>query len=345
MTIIAFVKLFHPKRTKLRLFNFIYPAAGLLLISLNFAYGQTPAAQVEYEKALALNKSGKYSASAQILKFLMRAHPEIGRYKSDYIAVASNAKLCNEVIALSNTSYIRRSPEYVQEAIFSCYVSSESFAKAEETAKTILGNTGKNEAIELNMVVLARNQKNSAAALNWSARFLKDFPKNNSAWELRAGALQDIGDRYAALTMYEDINRNDPKDPGTQREIIQVLLDMGIPHLALYLIDQKSWNATKDQKLRAMHNSGAQDLRWAIADSAVAPNRFIAVDKGIQALTDSLAYAKSIGASEDQITAIEYDLIVAYNKRNEWDKSLALYERLIAQGKVVPDYALLAAGY
>lgn len=343
MTIIAFVKLFHPKRTKLRLFNFIYPAAGLLLISLNFAYGQTPAAQAEYEKALALNKSGNYSASAQILKSLMRAHPEIERYKSDYIAVASNAKLCNEVIALSNKSYIRRSPEYVQEAIFSCYVSSETFAKAEETAKTILGNTGKNEAIELNMVVLARNQKNSAAALYWSARFLKDFPKNNSAWELRAGALQDIGDRYAALSMYEDINRYDPKDPGTQREIIQVLLDMGIPHLALYLIDQKSWNATKDQRLRAMHNSGAQDLRWAIADSAVAPNRFIAVDKGIQALNEALAYAKLIGASEDQITSIEYDLIVAYNKRNEWDKSLALYEQLIAQGKIVPDYALLAA--
>ena len=278
----AFIKSYRPKRSKLRFTNSIFPGATLVLLALNFAYAQTPAAQAEYEKALALNKSANYIASAQILKSLMIAHPEIARYKSDYIAVASNAKLCTEVIALSNANYLRSSPEYVQEAIFSCYASSESFAKTQEIAKTILGKSGKNETIELKMVVLARNQKNSAAALYWSARFINDFPKNQSAWELRAGALQDIGDRYAALLMYEDINRYDPKDPGTQREIIQVLLDMGIPHLALYLIDQKSWNTTKDQKLRAMHNSGAQDLRWAVADSAVAPNRFISVDKGIQ---------------------------------------------------------------
>ena len=340
---IAFIKSFRPKRSKLRFINAIFPATALLLLSLNFAYAQTPAAQAEYEKALALNKSANYIASAQILKSLMIAHPEIERYKSDYIAVASNAKLCNEVIKLSNKNYLTHSPIYVQEAIFSCFASSESFAKTQEIAKTILGKSGKNEAIELKMVVLARNQKDSAAALYWSARFIKDFPENQSAWELRAGALQDIGDRYAALLIYEYINRYDPKDPGTQREIIQVLLDMGIPHLALYLIDQQSWNTTKDQKLRAMHNSGAQDLRWTIADSAVAPNRFVAVDKGIQALTESLAYAKSIGASQDQITSIEYDFIVAYNKRNEWDKSLAVYEQLIAKGKVVPDYALIAA--
>nr|WP_114637081.1 tetratricopeptide repeat protein [Polynucleobacter necessarius] len=79
-----------------------------------------------------------------------------------------------------------------------------------------------------------------------------------------------------------------------------------------------------------------------MADSAVAPNRFIAVDKGINALNAALAYAKSIGATEDQIDSIEFDLIVAYNKRNEWDKSLALYDRMVASGKTVPDYALLA---
>ena len=343
MKIIAFIKLFHLQRIKLRFTNTFFPIAALALLTINLAYGQTPAAQAEYDKALALNKSGNYTASAQILKSLMHTHPEIERYKSDYIDVASNAKLCNEVIALSNSNYLRRSPEYVQEAIFSCYASSESFAKTQEIAKLILGSAGKNEKIELQMVVLARNDKNSAAALYWSARFLKDFPKSNSAWELRAGALQDIGDRYAALLIYTDINQYDPKDPGTQREIIQVLLDMGIPHLALYLIDTKSWNATQDQKLRAMHNSGAQDLRWAIADSAVVPNRFVAVDAGIQALNESLAYAKSIGATEDQITSIEYDFIVAYNKRNEWDKSLALYEQLLAKGKPIPDYALLAA--
>jgi biofilm PGA synthesis protein PgaA len=318
------------------------PAIVLLLLTLNLAYGQTPSAESEYQKALALNKSAHYLESAKILKTLMLAHPEIKRYKSDYIAVASNAQLCTEVIALSNSSYLTRSPPYVQEAIFSCYAKSQPFAKTEEIAKVILESHGKNKSIESAMVVLARDQNESAATLYWSARFLQDFPNSQPAWELRANALQNVGDRYSALLIYEDINRYHPKDPRTQQEIIQILLDMGIPHLALDLIDKQGWNASPEQKLRAMRNSGAVDLRWAVADSAVAPYRFIAVDAGIQSLTKSLAYAKSIGAAEDQIFAIECDLIVAYNKRNEWDKSLALYDKLIAGGKTVPDYALLA---
>ena len=319
-----------------------YPAAALLLVTLNLAYGQTPAAEAEYQKALSLNKSAHYFESAKILRALMLAHPEIERYKSDYIAVASNAKLCTEVIALSNSSYLSRSPPYVQDAIFSCYARSQPFAKTEAVAKVMLSSRGKNESIESTMVTLARDQKESAAALYWSARFLDDFPKNQTAWELRASVVQNQGNRYSTLLMYEDINRYHPKDPSTQQNIIQILLDMGIPHLALELIDKQGWNASKEQKLRAMHHAGAQDLRWAVADSAVAPNRFVAVDAGIQTLTQSLAYAKSIGAPEDQINAIEFDFIVAYNKRNEWDKSLALYDQLIASGKTVPDYALLA---
>ena len=319
-----------------------YPAAALLLVTLNLAYGQTPAAEAEYQKALSLNKSAHYFESAKILRALMLAHPEIERYKSDYIAVASNAKLCTEVIALSNSSYLSRSPPYVQDAIFSCYARSQPFAKTEAVAKVILSSRGKNASIESTMVTLARDQKESAAALYWSARFLEDFPKNQTAWELRASVVQNQGNRYSTLLMYEDINRYHPKDPSTQQNIIQILLDMGIPHLALELIDKQGWNASKEQKLRAMHHAGAQDLRWAVADSAVAPNRFVAVDAGIQTLTQSLAYAKSIGAPEDQINAIEFDFIVAYNKRNEWDKSLVLYDQLIASGKTVPDYALLA---
>ena len=314
----------------------------MLLVTLNLAYGQTPAAEAEYQKALSLNKSAHYFESAKILRALMLAHPEIERYKSDYIAVASNAKLCTEVIALSNSSYLSHSPPYVQDAIFSCYARSQPFAKTEAVAKVILSSRGKNASIESTMVTLARDQKESAAALYWSARFLDDFPKNQTAWELRASVVQNQGNRYSTLLMYEDINRYHPKDPSTQQNIIQILLDMGIPHLALELIDKQGWNASKEQKLRAMHHAGAQDLRWAVADSAVAPNRFVAVDAGIQTLTQSLAYAKSIGAPEDQINAIEFDFIVAYNKRNEWDKSLVLYDQLIASGKTVPDYALLA---
>ena len=162
--------------------NFFHKHRQLLIVaisivlSIGLTHAKTPSDEKRYQQALKLNQSMQYSESAVILKSLMIAYHEIERYKSDYIAVASNARLCNEVIALINRSYLISSPVYVQEAIFSCYANSQSFAKAEEIAKEILRSRGKSESIELEMVLLAREQKNPTAVLYWSARFLQDFP-------------------------------------------------------------------------------------------------------------------------------------------------------------------------
>ena len=314
-----------------------------MALTTNLVHGQTPSAESEYQKALSLNKAAQYSEASSILKTLMNSHPEVERYKSDYIAVASNAKLCTDIISLSSSSYIDRAPLYVQEAIFNCYVSTQAFSKTEALAKSILKIRGKSEAIELSMVTLSRDQKEFKSALYWSARFIQDFPNSISAWEVRAGALQDVGDRYAALQIYEEVNRLQPKNPNTQQQIIQVLLDMGVSHLALDLINNKGWNATQNQKLRAMRDAGAVNLRWSAADSAVAPNRFNSTDAGIQILTEALNYAKSINAPQEQILAIQYDFVVAYTSRKQWDKALGLYEKLLSEGAAIPDYAHSAA--
>lgn len=317
------------------------------LVFANLAVGQTLTADTQYKKALELNKSARYVESAEILKSLMISYPEVERYKSDFISVASNAKRCDEVIALNNHNYLVKAPAYVQDAIFSCFSYTKNFAQIDALAKSILNRQGKNEAIELRMTSLARDNKEFDAALYWSARLLKDYPDSISAWKLRAGALQDVGDQFAALQIYEDVSRVQPRNPDTQEQIIQVLLDMGIPHLALDLINNKQWNANQNQKLRAIHDSGSVDLRWAQADSAVAPNRFTSLDIGIETLNKALSYAKSIQAPKDQVASIQYDLIIAYTRRKQWDTALALYDKLIADGNTIPDYALsaVAASY
>jgi len=308
---------------------------------LSPVYGQAQTEQSQYTNALRLNKSGQYQESAKLLKSLMLHYPQVERYKSDYIAVASNAKLCKEVIAYATPSYLASSPIYVQEAIFNCYASDEPFSKTDTFAKTIVKLQGKNRAIEEKMVSLAQNQSDSLAALYWSHRYLQDFPGDQAAWRARGAILQKQGNEYAALLIYEDINKLAPTNPEVQMQIIQVLLDMGAPSLALDLINQRGWNASKIQKLRAMHNTGAVDLRWSDADSDLAPDRFTSVDMGIEQLTQSLEYAKLIQASDDQIQSIQYDLIVAYTKRKYWTKAIELYDQLLKRGLTIPSYALM----
>lgn len=320
----------------------LIPAVTFAALSIDPAFGQSLAEQDQYQRALALNKSGQSFEASQILEALMLSHPKIERYKSDYIAVASNAKRCDDVIARSKGSYAAKAPPYVQAAIFSCYAGTQDFSTTEAFVQSTLKIQGKNADLVMKMITLARERKQFQSANYWSERLLLDYPNSISAWQLRAGVLQDIGSRFAAIQLYEDINKIQPNNRDTQEQIIQVVLDMGIPHLALDLINNKKWYATNNQRLRAMRDSGAVYLRWGAADSAVAPNRFNSVDSGISALTEALNYAKSINAPKDQLNAIQYDFIVAYFKRKEWDKSIEKYKEMIKDEASVPDYALKA---
>ena len=71
MAITAFIKSSQSKRAKLRFKYDISLIAALFLLSLTLAHGQTPSADLEYQKALALNKSANYIESA---KKIGRAH-------------------------------------------------------------------------------------------------------------------------------------------------------------------------------------------------------------------------------------------------------------------------------
>jgi biofilm PGA synthesis protein PgaA len=318
-------------------------ALTFFALSIDFANGQALANENQYEHALALNKSGQFLEASKILHALMVSHPEIERYKSDYIAVSSNAKRCDDVIAFSEGNYAAKAPPYVQAALFSCYADTQEFSKTEAFVQSILKIQGKNQDLVLRMTALARERKEFQSANYWSERLLMDYPNSISAWEMRAGALQDMGNRFAALHIYEDIKKLQPRNQNTQENIIQVLLDMGMPHLALDLINNKKWSATNNQRLRAMHDSAAVYLRWGAADSAVAPNRFNSVESGIGALTEAFNYAKVINASKDQLNAIQYDFIVAYYKKKEWKNSVEKYQELVKEGVPIPDYALKAA--
>lgn len=323
--------------------HLLIAAITLFALSIDLAHGQDLAKKNQYEQALALNKSGQFLEAAKILHALMLSHPEIERYKSDYIAVLGNAKRCDDVIAISKGNYAAKAPPYVQIAIFSCYADTQEFSKTENFVQSVLKIQGKNQALVLRMTALARERKEFQSANYWSERFLKDYPNNMSAWEMRAGVLQDVGNRFAALQIYEDIKKLQPSNQNIQENIIQVLLDMGMPHLALELINNKKWYASITQRLRAIHDSGAVNLRWGAADSAVAPNRFNSVNSGISALTEALNYAKAINASKDQLNAIKYDFIVAYYKKKEWKKSVEKYQELLRDEAPIPDYALKAA--
>lgn len=306
------------------------------------SFGQVQGGEDQYQQALKLNKSGQYQQSAKILRSLMTQRPEIERYKSDYIAVASNAKQCNEVLLFANNLYITTAPIYVQDSIFSCAVTKQSFEQIEALAKTILVKQGKNSAIESKLVTLALQGKNEKAALDWSKRYYQDYPNDINAGLLRAQVLQDFNQRYSALLIYEDLYAKHPKNKDVQQKIIEVLLDMGIPHLALNRIQKHQFSHDQTQKLRAMANSGAVDIRWSDADPSIVPNRFISVDKAISELQKAQDFAVKTKGSSTILNQIQNDLITAYEKRKEWKKSVALYEGLMDRNVDIPDYALLS---
>lgn len=259
---------------KIKHYFFLLPL--FFTMSLTTAYSQELSSEALYQEALQLNKAQKYPESAEILKSLMLSYPETQRYRSDYIAVASNAGICEEVFQYATPQYISKAPAYVEESVLSCITNKQSY------------------------------------------------------------------NAYKGLLLYEGLNNITPGDKKIQKQIIQLLLDMGIPHLALRQIEKKNSGASQAQKLRALSNVGAVDTRWADADSPTPPHRFTFADKSILDLYVALRYANQINASPEKILSIKFDLIVAYEKRKEWQKGIEVYENLVAKYIAVPDYAQLS---
>jgi len=309
------------------------------------AYGQDLSKEDRYQEALKLNKEKQFAQSAAELKSLMLENPSIERYKSDYIAVASNANLCKEVLSFATSRYINDAPIYVKDAIFSCAIENLPFIKIDAIAKQMINSQGANASVEEAMIKLSIRNKDEGNALYWSKRYLQDFPESKAAWSERAAVLRLYNRQYEVLALYESLNKQYPNNPDIQKELIGQLLDMGAPQLALDLINQKHWNASQEQKLRALSNSGAVDLRWADSDSPINPDRFLSVDRGIGRLLEALNYSNSIDAPKSQIIAIQSDLIIAYKEKKEWKKSVDLYEDLIENDIAVPSYAWLAAAH
>ena len=307
------------------------------------APGQASTGEESYQQALQLNRQGDYSRSAAALHALMVAHPEIERYKSDYLAVASRAQQCAQVLKFATTSYVLGAAVYVQDAIFSCAVTTQKFKDVEALAQAILSVRKKDQAILDRVINLAMADKNERAALLWSARYTSDFPQELNAWLLRAQVLQDFNQRYAALLIYEDLYKKYPNNAVVQRKVLEVLLDLGIPHLALNRIDQYNFSHDDLQKLRAVANSGAVDIRWSNADPATAAKRRNSLDRAIAELKRALVFAQAVTGEHVFTEQIQNDLLVAYERRRDWPRAIALYEELVAQNARVRDYARLSA--
>ena len=297
--------------------------------------------EAQYQKALELNRTKQYLESSNILKGLMESHPKIERYKSDYIAVASNAKMCDEVLKYASPEYLTKASNYVIDSILLCLATNgvDSFNKS-----TLRSTTLKlDKAGEKRLIQLALDTQNENAALYWSEHYINQYPQDLYVWRMRAQALQGFNQEYQALLIYEDLYKLTPQDSQIQKQIIQILLELGVPHLTLSQLEAHREQANPMQKLRALSNVGATDVHWDDTNSSKPQSRFTSVDKGIQVLQMALDYAKQMNASKEQINAIEFDLSVAYEKRKEWQKGIAIYESLVTKDIKVPDQAQLSA--
>jgi len=195
----------------------------------------------------------------------------------------------------------------------------------------------------MEMTQLALSSKKEFSVFYWSGRALIVHPNDLDVLEQHVQVLRAFDKKYELFFIYENLASLNPKDRQIQERISVLQLDIGAPHLAINRMNRSPSDYSPEQKLRAMGEVGAFDVRWADADSPIPPNRFEFADRSIKDLKDALSYARQINAPAINILTIEADLIVAYEKRRNWEKGITLYESLISRNKVVPSYAKLSA--
>jgi len=297
--------------------------------------------ELKYQQALSLNKSEQYSESALLLKALMLSFPDSERYRTDYIAVASNAQMCQEVFKYATLKYLVNAPNYAKDAVVACPDGMGMSGINIQSELVDFSQLGKK--VMMQMTQLALSSKKESAALYWSRRAIIAHPKESEVLDQHLQILWAFDKKYELLQAYINLESLKPNDRHIQEKISILLLDIGAPHLAISRMNRSLNDYSPEQKLRAMGDVGAFEVRWADADSYVPPNRFHFVDQSINDLKVALDYAHQTNAATFNILKIKSDLIVAYEKRKDWKKGIDLYESLIADGFEVPSYAKLSA--
>ncbi len=161
---------------------------------------------------------------------------------------------------------------------------------------------------------------------------------------VRALALEALADRLGAAAAYQDILDVVPTDAVARRRRLELLVALGMPHLAWRAAEESRVPLSPDERHRILHERAAREIQWGEHQLAVdhgAP-RFAGALRGLAANTLALD-ARPAAVRQGGVDRTAEDRVVALRDGVRMAEARALYEALMRRGEPVADHARVAA--
>ena len=303
----------------------------------------------EYDAIIRAARDGDLAFALPRLESLLAVEPGNARYLHDYVTVLHWAGRHADAIGWWPALDGQSVPAYALKALGA----SAHAIGAAEVALAAYTQAAANEPGDLEAhagIARAHLLADRAARAEIHARLkLRRVDGRLSAAQaplarVRALALEALADRLGAAAAYQDILDAVPGDAAAQHRRVELLADLGMPHLAWRAAEESGVRLSPDERHRILHERAAREIQWGDHQLAVdhrAP-RFAGVLRGLTANALALD-ARPAAVRQGGVDRSAEDRVVALRDGVRMADARAQYEALMRRGEPVADHARLAA--
>lgn len=298
-----------------------------------------------YAEALKAARGGRPRQALPIFEALMRAHPEIERYRYDYLACLAWAGQDAEVLRQSRGLDPAAAPVYVLEAVAGAARGTGDYDQAYRLFRMASSKAPARLAPRLGMALALMDQGRAEAALAALRPLAARYPGNIDIVLAQAYAYEQAGDLPAAVASYRRALRLRPDSEEARRGLILALnnLQPGPETMAQAEAGRRLFSA--DQWAAIRWNYAAWQVRRGEDALGGNPRDFRPVDQAIASLIDNihLTYRLPLSDRQSWRTRAEFDLMAALRDRKRMRDVITVYRQLRRRNAPMPVYARMAA--
>jgi biofilm PGA synthesis protein PgaA len=320
--------------------------AGVVpLVFASLAFAQAPTTDARREAAVAAARGGAFETAIVELENLRTGFPADPAVARDLAVVLTWGRREAEAIAIFEAMAPPQTQAYLLEAIALAYRRTNAPLKA----LALYRQARQLWPLELDfMAGESRTLVDLDEAAAGEALALQDIARHGEKVELLlAAAFAASAQRRPvdALRYIDRAVRQEPSNPSVRRERIFAIDAMGAPQVALERADEDLGLLSPAERRRLEGNVAAALVRWGVLEPPSEATRFAATDRALAVLDRQLAQWRAMDPPPgDAILRARLDRLVALRDRVRMAEVRAEYEALDAQGVVVPEFALAAAG-
>jgi biofilm PGA synthesis protein PgaA len=304
-----------------------------------------PAWYDDYDRAVALARSGQNEAAYAALRPLYQQHSNDAHVTQDYVAVSSwVGGHDDEVISIYRTMPPDQ-PDYVLNAVAHSYRSLHRPQDAVTVYQYALSRSPSSEGDASGLVRTLTESGYVENAMTTADANMAQYGERLDVLLAAADAADQYDQNAKAMHYYERAVQISPQNTEALQGLIRTEGKGGNPAAALKLADEHPGIISAAEYRRFQGDEAANLVRMGMNDPSTGAGRYATTDRAIAMLNQLIdTWTRQGPDARSDVIRARLDRIVALHNRNLMQDVIDQYNSLINDGVTVPPYIMSSVG-